>query len=78
MEVDVSNLSKEIISLVDELSNDFDSEQVLELTKVHCKTCKITLDENQLVSYLDKKNNTDSLQKKLKGSNSDSIVNEVP
>ena len=72
-EVDVSNLSEDIMSLIDELSQDFESEQVLELTKVHCKTCKIPLDENQLVSYLDKKNNSDSLQKKF---NSNQLIEE--
>jgi len=74
LEMDTSNLSEEIISLVDELSNDFESEQVLELTKVHCKTCNIVLDENQLISYIDKKNNSNSLQKKF---NSNQIIDEV-
>jgi len=64
-EKDVPNLPEDVITLVDELSKDFAPEQVFELTKIHCKTSKITLDEIQLISIIDKRNNSDFLKKKF-------------
>jgi len=64
-EKDVPNLPEDVVTLVDELSKDFAPEQVFELTKIHCKTSKITLDEIQLISIIDKKNNSDFLKKKF-------------
>ncbi|AJW70507.1 hypothetical protein [Nitrosopumilus adriaticus] len=53
-----AELPEDIISLVDELSRDFIPEEVFELTKVHCKTLNITIDEKQLKQFIDKKNNS--------------------
>ena len=64
-EKDIPNLPEDVITLVDELSKDFAPEQVFELTKIHCKTSKITLDEIQLISIIDKRNNSDFLKKKF-------------
>ena len=58
-------MPEDVITLVEELSKDFAPEQVFELTKIHCKTSKITLDEIQLISIIDKKNNSDFLKKKF-------------
>ena len=65
IEKDVPNLPEDVITLVDELSKDFVPEQVFELTKIHCKTSMIPLDEIQLISIIDKKNNSDFLKKKF-------------
>ena len=53
----------------------FEPEQVFELTKTHCKTSKIELDELQLISIIDKKNNSDFLMKKFESKKSQ-ILNE--
>ncbi|QLH06874.1 hypothetical protein C5F50_07145 [Nitrosopumilus ureiphilus] len=65
------NLPEEVITLVDELSKDFVPEQVFELTKIHCKTTKLELDEKQLIFLIDKKNNSDVLTKKFSKSESE-------
>ena len=52
------NSNEEIISLIDELSRDFDPEQVLELVKIHCRKSKIQMNEKEILVYIDKKNDT--------------------
>ncbi len=66
-EKDIANLPEDIITLVDELSKDFVPEQVFELTQIHCKTSKITIDDKQLMSVIDKRYNSNSLKKNSDG-----------
>ena len=56
----ISELPEDIISLIDELSRDFGPEEVLELTKVHCKGLNMSIDEKQLKEVINKKNNSKS------------------
>jgi len=63
-EKDIPNLPEDVITLVDELSKDFVPKQVFELTKIHCKTSEITIDDEQLMSVIDKRNDSNFLKKK--------------
>ncbi|MCV0409533.1 hypothetical protein [Nitrosopumilus sp.] len=63
IEEENSKLPEDVISLIDELSRDFVSEEVFELAKVHCKTLNITVDEKQLKKFIDKKNNSNGITK---------------
>ncbi|MFQ5476822.1 MAG: hypothetical protein ACE5DT_07330, partial [Nitrosopumilus sp.] len=56
----VPELPEDIISLIDELSRDFDPEEVFELTKVHCKGLNMSIDEKKLKEVINKKNNSKS------------------
>ncbi|WP_370684779.1 hypothetical protein, partial [Nitrosopumilus zosterae] len=83
IEEEDSKLPEDVISLIDELSRDFVSEEVFELTKVHCKTLNLTVDEKQLKKFIDKKNNSNGTTK-IEESNSEiegllkkTVANEV-
>ena len=50
--------------MIDELANEFDQKQLLSLIKIHCKTNKIDLNEEQLVNAIYNLSKIDSLKNK--------------